>query len=100
MSKKLASGADNIVLDVKVGTGALIKNIEDAKRLSKLMIDIGKHNNMEVICILTNMDIPLGNNIGNALEVSEAIEILKDNKQGSLRDRYTSLEGNLWRVKQ
>jgi len=78
MSKKIALGTKKLVLDVKVGSGALIKNVEDAKRLSRLMIDIGKHNNMEVICILTNMDIPLGNNIGNSLEVEEAIEILKE----------------------
>ena len=50
------------------------------------MIDIGKYNDIDVICILTNMDIPLGNNIGNALEVEEAIDILKNNKQGNLRD--------------
>ena len=59
------------------------------------MIDIGKHNNMDVICILTNMDIPLGNNIGNALEVSEAIEILKDNKPGSLRDLCIELSSHM-----
>ena len=86
MSKKIALGTKKLVLDVKVGKGALIKNIEDAKRLSKLMIDIGKHNNIEVVCILTNMNIPLGNNIGNSLEVSEAIEILKNNKESSLKD--------------
>lgn len=86
MSKKIALGAKKLVLDVKVGSGALIKNIEDAKRLSELMIDIGKHNNIEVICVLTNMDIPLGNNVGNSLEVEEAIEILKENKKGPLRD--------------
>ena len=86
MSKKIALGAKKLVLDVKVGKGALIKNIKDARRLSKLMIDIGKYNDIEVICILTNMDIPLGNNIGNALEVEEAIDILKNNKQGNLRD--------------
>ena len=86
MSKKIALGAKKLVLDVKVGSGALIKNIEDAKRLSELMIDIGKHNNIEVICVLTNMDIPLGNNVGNSLEVEEAIEILKENKRGPLRD--------------
>ena len=95
MSKKIALGTKKLVLDVKVGTGALIKNIEDAKRLSQLMIDIGKHNNMDVICILTNMDIPLGNNIGNALEVSEAIEILKDNKKGSLRDLCIELSSHM-----
>ena len=86
MSKKIALGAKKLVLDVKVGKGALIKNIKDARRLSKLMIDIGKYNDIEVICILTNMDIPLGNNIGNALEVEEAIDILKNNKQGNLTD--------------
>ena len=86
MSKKIALGAKKLVLDVKVGKGALIKNLKDAKRLSQLMIDIGKHNNIEVICILTNMDIPLGNNIGNSLEVEEAIDILKNNKEGNLKD--------------
>lgn len=86
MSKKIALGAKKLVLDVKVGSGALIKNVEDAKRLSKLMIDIGKHNNIEVICVLTNMDIPLGSNIGNSLEVEEAISILKDHKKGPLTD--------------
>lgn len=95
MSKKIALGTKKLVLDVKVGTGALIKNIEDAKRLSKLMIDIGKHNNMEVICVLTNMDIPLGNNIGNALEVTEAIEVLKDNKKGSLMDLCIELSSHM-----
>lgn len=86
MSKKIALGTKKLVLDVKVGNGALIKNIDDAKRLSKLMIDIGKQNNIEVICVLTNMNIPLGNNIGNSLEVKEAIDILKNNKQGPLTD--------------
>ena len=91
MSKKIALGTKKLVLDVKVGSGALIKNIDDARRLSNLMIDIGKHNDMEVICILTNMDVPLGNNIGNSLEVSEAIEILKDHKQGDLRNLCVEL---------
>lgn len=86
MSKKIALGTKKLVLDVKVGSGALIKNVDDAKRLSKLMIDIGKQNNIEVICVLTNMNIPLGNNIGNSLEVKEAIDILKNNKQGPLTD--------------
>ena len=95
MSKKIALGTKKLVLDVKVGSGALIKNIQDAKRLSKIMIDIGKHNNMEVICILTNMDIPLGNNIGNSLEVEESIDILKNNKQGSLRDLCIELSSHM-----
>jgi pyrimidine-nucleoside phosphorylase len=95
MSKKIALGTKKLVLDVKVGSGALIKNIEDAKRLSKLMIDIGKHNNMEVVCVLTNMDVPLGNNIGNSLEVEEAIDILKNNKQGSLTDLCIELSAHM-----
>ena len=95
MSKKIALGTKKLVLDVKVGNGALIKNLEDAKRLSQLMIDIGKHNNMEVICILTNMDIPLGNNIGNSLEVEEAIAILKDHKLGHLRDLCIELSSHM-----
>lgn len=76
MSKKIASGSKNLVLDIKVGEGALIKNIEDARHLANLMIKIGKENNMKVICLLTNMNIPLGNNIGNALEVLEALNTL------------------------
>lgn len=91
MSKKIALGAKKLVLDVKVGKGALIKNLKDAKRLSQLMIDIGKHNNIDVVCILTNMDIPLGNNVGNSLEVEEAIDILKNNKEGHLKDLCVEL---------
>ena len=76
MSKKIASGSKNLVLDIKVGEGALIKDIEDARHLANLMIKIGKSNNMKVICLLTNMNMPLGNNIGNSIEVIEAINIL------------------------
>ena len=84
MSKKIASGANKLVVDVKVGTGALIKNIKDAKKLAELMIKIGASYQMEVVCLLTNMDIPLGNNIGNALEVKEAMDILKNQKRCNL----------------
>ena len=59
------------------------------------MIEIGKHNNIDVICILTNMDIPLGNNIGNSLEVEEAISILKDGKQGLLTDLCIELSSHM-----
>ena len=76
MSKKIASGSKNLVLDIKIGEGALIKNIDDGRYLANLMIKIGKANNMKVICLLTNMNIPLGNNIGNSLEVLEALNIL------------------------
>ncbi len=77
MSKKLASGADFLFMDVKVGNGALMKTIEDARELARLMIEIGKHYGKTTICILTNMSEPLGNAVGNALEVEEAIHTLK-----------------------
>ena len=77
MSKKIASGAKYIVIDVKVGNGALMKNIEDARELANTMIHIGNNYNRKVVCVLTNMDIPLGNNIGNGLEVIESINCLK-----------------------
>ena len=76
MSKKIASGSKNLVLDIKIGEGALIKDIDSGRRLANLMIKIGKENDMKVVCLLTNMDIPLGNNIGNSLEVLEAINTL------------------------
>ncbi|MEE3342973.1 MAG: thymidine phosphorylase [Bacilli bacterium] len=91
MSKKIASGAKKIIIDVKVGRGALLKTIQDAEKLSNLMIKIGKKNKVEVVCILTNMDVPLGNNIGNSLEIEEAIDVLKNNKNGSLRDLCVEL---------
>ena len=95
MSKKIALGTKKLVLDVKVGKGALIKNVDDARRLSRLMIDIGKHNDMEVVCVLTNMDVPLGSNVGNSLEVEEAIEILRDNKKGLLTDLCVELASQM-----
>lgn len=84
MSKKIACGSKNLVIDLKVGNGALIKNMTDANRLANLMVNIGKNYGIKVVCLLTNMDIPLGNNIGNSLEVQEAIEILTNKKQGFL----------------
>lgn len=77
MSKKLASGADKIVLDVKVGNGALVKNIEDARSLAHLMVKIGANAGKEVTCVLTSMEEPLGTHIGNTLEVEESIAFLK-----------------------
>ena len=79
MSKKLASGADVICLDVKVGSGAFMKNVKDATKLAKLMVQIGKNCNKKMTAVLTNMDEPLGNAVGNALEVIEAINTLNGN---------------------
>ncbi len=77
MSKKIAAGANKIVLEVTVGNGAFMKNIEDAKKLSETMINIGKLAGKETVCVLTNMDEPLGYSIGNTLEVIEAVEALQ-----------------------
>ena len=79
MSKKLASGANNIVLDVKVGKGAFMKDLETATKLAETMVKIGKKANRETVATLTDMEQPLGYAIGNSLEVIEAIETLKNN---------------------
>ena len=85
MSKKIAGGADKILLDVKVGDGALMKEMDEAKALASLMEKIGKFYNKEVVCEITDMNTPLGDNIGNALEVVEAVDILRG-KESHLRD--------------
>lgn len=77
MSKKLASGAKNIVIDLKIGSGALVNNLEEAKELANLMVKIGKTYNKNIACVLTNMDEPLGYAVGNSVEVLEAIDTLK-----------------------
>lgn len=86
MSKKIASGAEKIVLDVTVGNGAFMKTTREAEELAKTMINIGKLANRETICILTNMEEPLGYAVGNNLEVKEAVKFLKGEMPEDLKE--------------
>ncbi|MBC7375178.1 MAG: thymidine phosphorylase [Frankiales bacterium] len=77
MSKKIAGGADAVLLDVKVGAGAFMRSIEDARLLAQTMVGLGRDAGVRTVCLLTSMQAPLGRGIGNALEVAEAVEVLK-----------------------
>ena len=93
MSKKMAEGIDALVLDVKVGSGAFMKNEEDAAHLAGLMVETGERMGKRVVALLTRMDQPLGRNVGNALEVGECIEIMRGGGADDLRDLCVELAG-------
>ena len=95
MSKKLASGADKILLDVKTGSGAFMKSLSDSIELARCMVDIGDGAGHETAALITNMDRPLGKAIGNTLEVIEAIEVLKGRGPGDLIEICVALCANM-----
>ncbi len=95
MSKKLAAGSQCIVLDVKVGSGAFMKTIEEATQLSQKMVEIGKNEGRKVRALITDMDTPLGKNIGNTLEVIEAVQLLKTPDNSDLMQVSKALAANI-----
>ena len=95
MSKKLAAGSRSIVLDVKVGSGAFMKTLEDARALAEEMVAIGKACGRNVAAVLSNMDVPLGSCVGNALEVMEAVEVLRGGGDLRLRQLCVALSANM-----
>lgn len=95
MSKKLAAGNDCILLDVKTGSGAFMKSIDDSIALAKEMVAIGENAGRKTVALITDMDIPLGHNIGNSLEVIEAVETLKGNGPEDLTEVCVHLASNM-----
>jgi pyrimidine-nucleoside phosphorylase len=95
MSKKLASGSKSIVLDVKVGTGAFMKNVESATELADAMINIGKGLGRNVIAIISDMNVPLGYAIGNSVEIWEAIEVLSGRGERSLTELCKAVSASM-----
>ena len=95
MSKKIAAGADGIVLDVKCGNGAFMKTLEDAQQLGKCMASMGQHVGKKITVVISSMAQPLGNYIGNRLEVIEAIETLKGKVQGDLLEVSLTLGAHM-----
>lgn len=95
MSKKLAAGAASIVLDVKVGSGAFMQTLKDARRLAKEMVDIGSACGKKMAAVLTDMNVPLGTCIGNSLEVKEAVEFLKGKDVPDLCEVCLALSSNM-----
>ncbi|WP_125768855.1 pyrimidine-nucleoside phosphorylase [Companilactobacillus furfuricola] len=91
MSKKIASGADALVIDVKTGSGAFMKTLEDSTRLAQALVDIGKGVGLKCQAVISDMNQPLGNKIGNSLEIEESIDILKDKGPKDLRELILTL---------
>ncbi|MCL2234861.1 MAG: thymidine phosphorylase [Defluviitaleaceae bacterium] len=96
MSKKIAAGAQNIVLDVKVGSGAFMKTLEDARHLAQIMVDIGKDCGRGMAAVLTAMDAPLGRAVGTGLEVMEAIDVLQGKGPADIRDLSVELTAQIY----
>ena len=95
MSKKLAAGSDGIVLDVKCGSGALLKDLAEAEKLAELMIDIGRKAGRKMVAVISDMSQPLGQAVGNALEVEEAVQVLKGGGPADLRQLCLELAGEM-----
>lgn len=95
MSKKLAAGSHNIVLDVKTGSGAFMKTYEDSKQLAESMVKIGKLCGRNMAALITDMDRPLGYAVGNALEIIEAVEVLKGQRKGDLYEVCVALASEM-----
>ncbi len=95
MGKKLAADDDCIVLDVKTGSGAFMKSLSDSRALAEMMVDIGKRAGKKIVALITDMNTPLGNTIGNSLEVIEAIETLKGKGPGDLTELSVALSANI-----
>ena len=86
VSKKIASGANHIILDVKYGSGAFIKTAKEAQKLSEIMVEVGKRLNRNICAVISSMEQPLGRAVGNSVEIQEVIEFLKGNTEPDLKE--------------